>query len=192
MTQNANVNGNAKVIICPILSNGTPIGTDEKPAVITVDTGNLSKSIGDILEKNKAGTEFRILGATVKIPTGSFSGQFNAIVKKLVELSFAGCDVKDEPKVKDGKAVVLGLKGKLHFINPTMAQVFDALKIRTSNYTSSVKWEKNKVRMIEENKVLIAQTGLYKDANKMVKDGFNHSQILKALQAEKKDVKLLN
>lgn len=191
MSNKANVNGNT-VLACPILSNGNPIGTDEKPALISIDTANLPKSIAKVLEDNKAGTEFRIMGATVKIPNGSFSGQFNAIVKKLVDIAFTGCDVKDEPKVKDGKAVILGLKGKLHFEKPTFAQVKDALKIRTDNFTNSVKWERNKVRMIEENKVLIAQTGLYKEANKMVKNGFTHKQILASLQADKKEVKLLN
>lgn len=189
MTKATVKNQDTIILACPILSNGTPIGTDEKPAIVSIDCGNLSGSIGKILDVQKSGTEIRILGSTVKIPSGTFSAKFNAIVTKLVEVAFKGCDDKDEPKTNEGKALVEGLKGKLHFNSLRYNSVKEALKIRVANYKENVKAEKNEVRSIPANVVLIAETGTLKEVNKAFKEGGRNAVI--ALIESKKLTKVI-
>ena len=189
MTKQTVKNQDNVVLACPILSNGTPIGTGEKPAIVSIDCGNLSSSIGKLLDVQKSGTELRILGSTVKIPSGTFSAKFNTIVAKLVEVAFKGCDDHDIPKSDEGKALIEGMKGKLHFNSLRYNSVKEALKIRVANYKENVKAEKNEVRSIPANVVLITETGTLKEVNKAFKDGGRNAVI--ALIESKKLTKVI-
>lgn len=191
-------NQKSKVVIlpCPILSNGTPIGTAEKPMIETIDCSNVSKSIGTILDKLPNGTELRVMGGTIKIPSGTGTAKFNAIVSKLVEISFLGCDEMDLPKTSEREAFIMGLKGKLHFEQATQRQVLQALKKRKDNYRETVKLEKNKVNCIKENILIQTDTDLKKEINLAFKDGVDTVKTLlsgrKDLQQVYSNVKLLN
>mgnify|MGYP003379560281 CR=1 FL=1 len=184
-------NQKAIVLACPILSNGTPIGTDEKPAIVSIDCSNLSGSIGKVLDEMKNGTEIRILGSTVKIPSGTFSGKFNAIVTKLVDIAFEGCKDADLPKTAEKLAVIEGLKGKLHFESAKQSHVRRALQLRKAHFAAQSKYDKNEVDGLKENVVLISETKTYKDANKAFKEG-GRVAVLKMIEGMKgNDKKLL-
>lgn len=179
-----------KVIECPILSNGNVLtDKDGKTVSIAIGTDNVSQSIGKLLETVKAGTEIRILGSTVKIPSGTFAKQFNTIVTGLINSAFAGCDEYQQPKTDEGKALIEGLKSKLPFKSLEQKEVRRVLKIRVDNYNAKSKAYLNEIDSRKENKVLIEETQTYRAVNKAYKEG-GRSAVVKLLE-EMKGAKVL-
>ena len=179
-----------KVIECPILSNGNVLtDKDGKTVSVAIGTENVSQSIGKLLETVKPGTEIRILGSTVKIPSGTFAKQFNTIVTGLINAAFAGCDEYQHPKTDEGKALIEGLKSKLPFKSLEQKEVRRVLKIRVDNYNAKSKAYLNEIDSRKENKVLIEETQTYKAVNKAYKEG-GRSAVVKLLE-EMKGTKVL-
>lgn len=182
----------ANVIELPIVSGGSVI-TDKDSKTVSFQFGidEPSKSIGLLLEQVKPGTEFRFLGATVKIPAGTFSAQFNRILSVMIDAAFTGCDVKDEPKTTEGKQFVSGLKGKLHFSTGNFEQVKEALKIRQQNYRKTVAVERLDVRTLPANQAIISDTETKTRIVKAAKEGGRPAVLALISEMKKEGTKVI-
>lgn len=175
---------------CPIVSNGNIVtGKDGKTLSVTIGTGNVSQSVGKLLETVKPGTEIRVLGCTVKIPSGTFSQQFNKIVIALVAAAFKNCEEYEQPKTDEGKALIEGLRAKLPFKSLEQKEVKRVMKIREDNYRAKTKAYLNEIDSRKENKVLIEETATYKAVNKAYKEGGRPAVV--ALLNEMKGIKVI-
>jgi len=175
------------VIELPLVSNNTVItDKDGKTVSVSMDIAEPSKGIGNLLENVKPGTEFRFLGATIKIPAGTFSARFNGILSAMILAAFADCDNTDEPKTDEGKQFVSGLKGKLHFSKGNFEQVKEALKIRQQNYRKTVAVERADVRTLPANQAILQDTETKTLILKAAKEG-GRPAVLKLIEEMKKD-----
>lgn len=192
MNTKANVKQSATTVLTlPVISGGQVVKDEKsgKEAIYTIDCGNVSGSIGKLLEDVKPGTELRIFGATVKMPTGTFTNRFNSFVKKVTELAYYGCDDNDKPKDESATAFITGLKGKIHFADLRRVSVMRGLNIRLDNYREKVKTARNATDSLKENVVLLQETSTLKDVNKAYKEGGRPA--VEKLLSEKKGLKVI-